>query len=77
MGSPVSSTNSANQYAFFTFGIAALYILLAVATHVVLIGVVPVLMAVRSLRAQERLAPVAMGVAILTVIVAFATLSGH
>jgi hypothetical protein len=72
-----SLARSGNQFAFVTFGFAAFYILLAAMTHFVLIGVVPILMAVRSLNAREKLAPYAMGVAILTVIISFVTLSGR
>jgi hypothetical protein len=77
MTTSMSGSRSDNQFAYITFGFAAFYILLAVMTHFVLIGVVPILMAVRSLNAREKLAPYAMGVAILTVVISFMTLSGH
>jgi hypothetical protein len=77
MNTSMAGSRSDNQFAYVAFGFSAFYILLAIMTHFVLIGVVPVLMAVRSLKAQEKLAPYAMGVAILTVVVSFVTLSGH
>jgi hypothetical protein len=77
MGAALPAPRRDNHYAYVTLGFAALYIVLAVMTHVVLIGVVPVLMAVRSLRARESLAPIAMGVAVIAVVVSVVTLSGH
>lgn len=66
-----------NSFAFTTLGVVAVYLVLAVATHIVFIGIFPVLMAVRSIRAREPLAPVAITAAVIAVIVAFAVLSGH
>lgn len=52
----------------------ALYILLAMTTHFVLIGILPVLMSVRAIKAKETLAPAAVAAAVVAVLVAFAAL---
>jgi hypothetical protein len=76
-GSVGPQRRSANQYAFITFGVVALYVLLAITTGIVFIGIVPILMAVRSFQARESLAPVAIGAAVVSVVIAFTVLTGH
>ncbi len=71
------ATRNPNHYAFLTLGVVALYIVLAVSTGIVLLGVFPVLMSLRSKQAGEPLAPLAILAAVIAVIVAVATLSGH
>lgn len=66
-----------NRYAFYTFGIVALYIVIAIASKIVFIGILPLLMSFRSYRAKEQLAPLAIGAAIVAIVVAFASMSGH
>ena len=63
-----------NQLSLTAIGVVALYILLAMTTHFVLIGILPVLMSVRAIKAKEALAPAAVGAAIIAVLVAFAAL---
>jgi hypothetical protein len=75
--SHAGTSQSPNRYALITFGIVALYLLLAVTTRIVFIGVLPVLMSIRSKSANEPLAPFAIGAAVLSIIVAFAVLSHH
>ncbi|MBV9486777.1 MAG: hypothetical protein JO246_12045, partial [Frankiaceae bacterium] len=65
------------RFAFYTFGVVALYVVLALTTRVVLIGVIPIMMSIRSLNAREKLAPIALVAAIVSVGIAFAVLSGH
>jgi Protein of unknown function (DUF2510) len=67
----------ANQYALITLGVVALYLVVALSTGIVFIGVLPVLMSIRSLRHREPLAPVAIGAAIVSVVVAVAVLTHH
>jgi len=58
----------ANRYTCLATGFAAAYLLLAVLAHLVVLGIVPVLMAVRAFRAKERYAvasAVAAGVALV------------
>jgi hypothetical protein len=66
-----------NRYAFITFGIVALYILIAVMSHVVVLGILPLGMSLRSKQAREPLAPLAIVAAIVSIVVAVAALSGH
>jgi Protein of unknown function (DUF2510) len=48
-----------NKFTFITLGVVFLYVVLAVAVHIVLLGIVPVLMCVRAFRAKEPFAPLA------------------
>jgi len=64
-----------NSLSLIAIGVVALYILLAVSTHVVLLGIFPVLMSVRATRRREALAPVAVVAALVAVGVAIITLT--
>jgi hypothetical protein len=68
---------AANRYAIYTFGVVAVYIVLALTAGIVLLGIVPVMMSIRSLNAKEKLAPLALASAVVSVVVAFTILSGH
>jgi hypothetical protein len=59
-----------NSHSLTAIGVVVLYVLLAVTTHFVLIGIVPVLLSVRAIKAKEVLAPAA----VVAVLVAFAAL---
>jgi hypothetical protein len=63
-----------NSLSLTAIGVVVLYVLLAVTTHFVLIGILPVLMSVRAIKAKETLAPAAVAAAIIAVLVAFAAL---
>jgi hypothetical protein len=63
-----------NSLSLTAIGVVALYVLLAMTTHFVLIGILPVLMSVRAIKAKETLAPAAVAAAIVAVLVAFAAL---
>ena len=66
-----------NRYAFFTFGIVALYFFIAMTSRIVFFGILPLGMSLRSKRGGEPLAPFAIGVAVLSIVVAFIALSHH
>jgi hypothetical protein len=66
-----------NSLSLSALGVVAVYIALAVVTHFVLIGVVPVLLAVRAVQRRETLAPLAIVAAAAAVVVAFTVLSHH
>lgn len=66
-----------NRYSLITFGVVALYLVLAVAAHVAILGIFPILMAVRSVRAREPLAPVAVVAAVIAVIVGVTAFAHH
>jgi hypothetical protein len=55
--------------------VCVVYLLIAILTHFVLIGVAPLLLSVRALRARERLAPFALGASIVVIVVSIATFS--
>lgn len=66
-----------NRYALITFGIVALYLFIAVTSGVAILGILPLMMSIRSQQAREPFAPFAIGAAILAIIVAVTILSGH
>jgi len=66
-----------NRYTFITVGVAIAYALLGLTTHVVLIGIVPILFAVRAFRAQEKLAIFAAVVAGLSVVLTIILVTGR
>jgi hypothetical protein len=75
---PVQQTFAqANSMSLSAVGVAAVYVLLALVTHFVLLGIVPLLLAVRALRAKERLAPVAIAAAAVVVVVSVIALTHH
>jgi hypothetical protein len=63
-----------NRHSLTAIGVVALYVLLAVTTHFVLIGIVPVMLSIRAIKAKETLAPAAVVAAVIAVVVAFAAL---
>jgi uncharacterized protein DUF2510 len=63
-----------NSLALIAMGVAALYILIAMTSHVVIMGVIPVMLSIRAFKRREQLAPVALVAAIIAVVVAFAAL---
>ena len=71
------SSSTANRYAFITFAIVALYLVIAFTSHIVVIGILPLGMSLRSKAANEPLAPIAIGAAVVAIVVAVLTLTGH
>jgi hypothetical protein len=68
---------AANRFALITMGLVALYILLALETGFVVIGLLPLALSLRSKRGGEALAPFAIGAAVLAIVIALAVISGH
>lgn len=66
-----------NQSAMITMGTVAIYLLLAVKTHIVMLGVWPFMTSIRSWQRKEPLAGLAMCAAVVAVLVAILGLSGH
>jgi Protein of unknown function (DUF2510) len=64
-----SRLRGANQASFTAIGVAALYVLVAVTTHFVLIGIVPLIASIRAVRRRERLAPLAIVAAAVALVV--------
>ncbi len=67
----------ANPKSLTAIGVVAAYLLIAVTTGVVLLGIFPVLLSIRALRRGEQLAPVAMAAAALAVFVALSSVPHH
>jgi hypothetical protein len=63
-----------NSASVKAIAVVAIYVVLAVATHIVFIGIFPVLLAFRAVQRREQLAPVAVIAAIIAIAVAFLTL---
>jgi hypothetical protein len=74
---PTVSSGRRNQYAFITLGIVALYVLIAWKSHVYVLGVLPVVMSIRSKSRGEPLAVVAIIAAAVAVLVAVLGLTHH
>jgi hypothetical protein len=66
-----------NQSAIIAMGIVAVYLLLAVKTHIVMLGVWPLLTSIRSWQRKEPLAGLATCAAVVALLVGILTLSGH
>jgi hypothetical protein len=66
-----------NKLSLIAAAVVAAYVLIALTTRFVFIGIMPVLLSARAMNRKEPLAPFAVGAAIIAVIVAFATLTGH
>lgn len=69
-----ATTAAANRFAFITLGVVALYLVVAFTVGIVFFGILPVMLSVRSKRAGEPLAPVAIAAAVISVVVAAVTL---
>jgi hypothetical protein len=69
-GQTQASFAKRNSKSLTAIGVVALYIVIALSTRVVFIGVLPVLMAVRATKRKEQLAPVAIVAAVIAVAVA-------
>ena len=73
---PGSSWDS-NQKAFLTFGIVVVYIFIAVTAHVYILGVLPLMLSLRSKGNNEPLAMYAISAAAIAVIVGVLGLTNH
>jgi hypothetical protein len=66
-----------NHYAFITLGIVALYILVAWKAHIYVLGILPVVMSVRSKQRNEPLAILAIIAAVAAVLFAILGITHH
>lgn len=66
-----------NSRSFTAIIVAAVYIVIAISAHIVFLGIVPALAAVRAFRAREKLAPAAAVAAVVTIVVAVVALGHH
>jgi hypothetical protein len=74
---PSRSFTQGNTAALGAIGFALLYLVLAAVTHIVFIGILPVVLAVRALQQRETLAPVALAAAAVAVVVGVTVLAHH
>ena len=75
---PVSGRQtSPNKFSFTAMAVAAAYILLAVTTHFVILGIIPLAMAIRAMNRKEQLAPIALAVAIMALVIGIAGFAGR
>jgi hypothetical protein len=74
--SPVNR-HQPNRLALITFGVVALYILIAMTTRIVFIGILPLGLALRSRRMREPLAPLALVAAVAAIVVAVVAVFGR
>lgn len=68
---------SDNHYALITVGVVALYVLIAWKAHVYVLGILPVMMSIRSKQRNEPLAIVAILAAVAAVLVAILGITHH
>jgi Protein of unknown function (DUF2510) len=71
---PSAGSKGRNHYSLITFGVGALYLVVAFVTHFVLIGFIPLAMAMRAKRSGEPLAPLAIGAAVGVILISLLTL---
>ncbi|HMD44713.1 MAG TPA: hypothetical protein VKG43_01040 [Acidimicrobiales bacterium] len=66
-----------NQLSLTTLVVVALYILVAVSTHLAFIGILPVVLSIRAASRREPLAPLAVVGAVAALVVGITTLAHH
>lgn len=71
-GNQKASLGAANRFSFIAIGVSVLYLIIAVATHFVILGILPIGMAIRAMARKEKLAPVALVFAVIALVVGIA-----
>lgn len=66
-----------NRLSLIAGAVVAAYIVIALTSRIVLVGILPIVLSVRAMRRREPLAPFAVGAAIIAVIIAIAAITGH
>lgn len=66
-----------NRLSLIAGAVVAAYIVIALTSRIVLIGILPIVLSARAMRRREPLAPFAVGAAIIAVIIAIAAITGH
>jgi hypothetical protein len=64
-----------NRLSFTTLAVVAAYVVIAATTHVVMLGILPVLLSFRAFRRGEMFAPFALVGALAAVLIAVSALS--
>ncbi len=66
-----------NQRSLTAAGVATLYIVVAVASHLVFFGILPLILSIRAWQARETLAPLAIVVTVVAILVSVIALTGR
>jgi amino acid transporter len=72
--SPTRTFLQRSRYSLITIVVAAIYIAIAAASHVVFFGFLPAVMTYRAFQAKEKLAPLAALATVVSIVIAFAAL---
>jgi hypothetical protein len=65
-----ASRSASNKFALITFAVVAVYILIAIESRIVIFGILPLGLSLRSKRAGEPLALFAIGAAVIAIVLA-------
>jgi Protein of unknown function (DUF2510) len=66
-----------NQRSLTAAGVATLYIVVAVISHLVFFGILPLILSIRAWQARETLAPLAIAVTVVAILVGVVGLTGR
>jgi hypothetical protein len=66
-----------NQRSLTATGVATLYIIVAVASHLVFFGILPLILSIRAWQAKETLAPLAIAATIVAILVSVVALTAR
>jgi Protein of unknown function (DUF2510) len=75
-GGQVSFTRR-NQRSLTAAGVATVYIVVAVAFHLVFFGILPLILSIRAWQARETLAPVAIALTVIAILIGVIGLAHH
>jgi hypothetical protein len=73
---PTATPTTNNRFALITFAVVALYLVIAFESRVVIFGILPLGLSLRSRQAREPLAPLAIAAAVVAILVAAVKLFG-
>ncbi|HWE55620.1 MAG TPA: DUF2510 domain-containing protein [Acidimicrobiales bacterium] len=76
-GGQPQSLAAANRFSAIAVGVSILYLVIAATAHIVILGILPIGMAIRAMSRKEKLAPVALVFAIVALIVGVAGFTHH
>ena len=66
-----------NQRSLTAAGVATLYIIVALASHLVFFGILPLILSIRAWQARETLAPLAIAVTVVAILVSVVGLAAR
>jgi len=71
----MESVYRSNRLTAMTLAVVAVYVLIAATTHLVVLGILPVMLSIRAVRRRELFAPFALVGALAAVLIAVSALS--